>query len=257
MNKNLPIIQSLWIGDSLSIMEQLCISSFLKNGHPFHLYTYDEIEGVPDGTIIKDASQIIHPDRIFKYKDYNSYSGFSNLFRYKLILEKGNFWIDTDILCLIPFYSEFENEYIFASNYSQKNDPTKHMREIEINSCVIKAPAESKIMEFCYNKANNRDPNDLKWGETGPLLMADAVEKYKMQNFVAKPSTFCPIPSRHWHVFIKDLSSTPGMEESIRSLLFDARGVHFWHEIWRRKGIDKNSSFPETSLYEQFKKHFL
>lgn len=51
----LPVIQSLWIGGSLSVMEQLCITSFLKNGHPFHLYTYEDVKNIPDGTIVKDA----------------------------------------------------------------------------------------------------------------------------------------------------------------------------------------------------------
>jgi len=30
-----PLIQSLWIGDRLSTMERLCITSFLEHGHPF------------------------------------------------------------------------------------------------------------------------------------------------------------------------------------------------------------------------------
>ncbi len=38
-----PVIHSLWIGTQLSTMEQLSISSFLKNGHRFHLYVYDDV----------------------------------------------------------------------------------------------------------------------------------------------------------------------------------------------------------------------
>ena len=33
------VIKSLWIGDQLSRLEQLCIKSFLYHGHEFHLYT--------------------------------------------------------------------------------------------------------------------------------------------------------------------------------------------------------------------------
>jgi len=257
MKKTLPIIQSLWIGDSLSPMEQLCISSFLENGHPYHLYTYAEMKGVPDGTTFKDANQIIHHDRIFKYKNHDSYSGFSDIFRYKLILEKGNYWVDTDFVCLVPFHSVFENEYIFSSTYRHKNNPENPIKEIKINCGVIKAPAGSEIMEFCYNKADKSDPKKLEWGEIGPLLIEAAVKRFDLQNFVVKPSTFCPIPSWHWRLFIKDISSTPGMEDSIKSILYDARAVHFWNELWRRNGADKNSSFPENSLYEQLKKRFL
>ena len=35
------IIQSLWIGGSLSNLEILSIKSFLQNGHTYHLYTYE------------------------------------------------------------------------------------------------------------------------------------------------------------------------------------------------------------------------
>ncbi len=55
----LPIIQSLWIGSRLSTMEKLCIVSFIKQGHAFHLYTYGEVAEVPQGTIVKDANEII------------------------------------------------------------------------------------------------------------------------------------------------------------------------------------------------------
>ena len=38
------IVQSLWIGEYLSSLEIMCIKSFLKKGHEFHLYTYDKVK---------------------------------------------------------------------------------------------------------------------------------------------------------------------------------------------------------------------
>jgi hypothetical protein len=32
------IIQGLWVGPELSVMEQLSVSSFLRHGHQYHLY---------------------------------------------------------------------------------------------------------------------------------------------------------------------------------------------------------------------------
>lgn len=107
----LPVIQSLWIGESLSVMEQLSITSFLSNGHEFHLYAYDDVKNVPEGTVLKDASEIISPDKIFKYKDHDSYAGFANLFRYTLLLERGQWWVDTDVVCLSPL--DFKQRYVF------------------------------------------------------------------------------------------------------------------------------------------------
>ena len=40
------VIQSLWIGERLSVMEQLSIRSYLDQGHPFHLYVYSPVEPV-------------------------------------------------------------------------------------------------------------------------------------------------------------------------------------------------------------------
>ena len=46
------IIQSLWIGNEISNIEKLCINSYIKNGHAFHLYAYNDIEGVPSDCVI-------------------------------------------------------------------------------------------------------------------------------------------------------------------------------------------------------------
>lgn len=79
------IIQGLWIGPELSVMEQLSVSSFLLNGHEYHLYVYDEPKNIPVGTVIKDANEILPSSRIFQYKHYPTYAGFANFFRYKLL----------------------------------------------------------------------------------------------------------------------------------------------------------------------------
>ena len=106
------IIQSLWIGDSLSQLEKLCIASFIKNGHDFHLYTYGRVEGIPEGTIERDANEIIPAKNIFTYGKTKSYAIFADWFRWELLYQKGNFWVDMDVLCLKAF--DFEDEIIFG-----------------------------------------------------------------------------------------------------------------------------------------------
>jgi hypothetical protein len=80
-------IQSLWIGGALSPMEQLSIASFLHHGHAFDLYVYDEVTNVPIGTTLRDANEILPRDRIFRYREHDTVSGFSNYFRYRMLLE--------------------------------------------------------------------------------------------------------------------------------------------------------------------------
>ena len=111
------IIQGLWIGSQLSVMEQLSIASFLQNGHEYHLYVYDEPKNIPAGTLVKDATEILRASSIFQYKQCPSYAGFSNFFRYKLLLERGGWWVDTDTVCLKPF--DFPEQYVFSSEISK------------------------------------------------------------------------------------------------------------------------------------------
>jgi hypothetical protein len=71
------IIQSLWIGDTLSNNELLCLRSFIYHHHEFHLYAYNEIPGVPDGIKIKDANTIIPADHLFK-DTFGTYASFAD-----------------------------------------------------------------------------------------------------------------------------------------------------------------------------------
>jgi len=244
-----PIIQSLWIGDELSVLEKLSLTSFLKNGHICHLYVYNEIKGVPEGVLLKDASQIIQPNKIFKYCNYDSYAGFSDRFRYKLLLEKGGWWVDSDVICLNPFI--FDQEYVFACEMFR--DTYRNAEISKVATCVIKTPAGSKIMDYCYNKSIQKALNEIYWGEVGPDLLTKAVSKFGMQQFVTNYKIFCPIPWTHFLALVSD--NFDG--ESTNKVLSNSFAIHFWNELWRRYKINKNSIFPPNSIFELLKKRYL
>ena len=251
--EKLPVIQSLWIGDELSIMEKLAIVSFLKNGHPFHLYAYKEIKGAPHDVMINDANRIIPAEKIFKYRDYDSYAGFANLFRYKLLLEKGGFWVDADVVCLKPFL--FSSDYVFASeiySITEEKVTTK-----QVTNCVIKVPAGSEVMEYCYRQSLARDPKELNWGETGPQLLSKAVlQEFKMGSSMVDPKVFCPVPFVYWQVLINEMGPKES-EGLVARLASESFAIHLYQEMWRRNNIDKNASFSPDCIYEKLKTHYL
>ena len=252
-DKSLPVIQSLWIGEKLSVMEQLCISSFLTNCHPFHLYTYGDVKNVPEGVVLKDASNIIPRDKIFKNKDRDIYAGFSDFFRYKLLFEKGNYWCDMDVVCLRPF--EIRSDYVFANSKILKS--ANNLNETSgVTSCVIKVPPESEIMNYCHEVSKNKNPQELEWGDIGPRLLRIAVKKFNFEKYVARVETFCPVDWSHWQRF---LSRSPLViwTEMAKMALFRTKGVHLWNEMWRLDGVDKNAVFPESCIYEQLKRRYL
>jgi len=232
------IIQGLWVGNELSVMEQLSIASFLRNGHEYHLYVYEDVKNIPSRTTIKDGNEILPQSRIFQYKQQASYAGFSNFFRYKLVLERGGWWVDTDTICLRPF--DFEAEYVFSSEFA--------MGEHFINSGIFKAPMGSEVMAYAWRVCESKDPERIVWGETGPRLMAAAVRECSLERYAQSPEVFCPIGYADWHKVLE-----PGVE-----LNFDGSyAIHLWNERWRAAGQDKNATYPAECIYERWKRSYL
>jgi Alpha 1,4-glycosyltransferase conserved region/Glycosyltransferase sugar-binding region containing DXD motif len=243
----------MWIGAELSKMEQLCITSFLKNGHEFHLYAYDEVKNIPEGAVLKDAGRIIPPDKIFKNKDRDIYAGFSDLFRYKMLLENGNYWSDMDVICLRPF--KYRTDYVFASSRVFKS-PGNSGETSDVASCVIRVPPGSDVMYYCYEVSKNKNPHELEWGDIGPRLLRIAVKKFNMEEYMVGTEAFCPIDWNQWQRFISR-SPMAAWIEMAKMALFRTRAVHLWNEMWRLDGTDKNASFPKNCIYERLKRRYL
>ena len=95
------IFQSFWLGNVLSPYEKMCIRSFIDHGHTFHLYTYSSQLEVPDGVELKDAAELLDLSEYFtqnKGVGTGSHAPFSDLFRYKLLAQRGGWWVDTDVV---------------------------------------------------------------------------------------------------------------------------------------------------------------
>lgn len=229
------VIQGLWIGPSLSLMEQMSMASFLAHGHTYHLYTYNNVAGIPKGVVIHDAREILPESRVFTYKN-GSYAGFSNFFRYKLLLERGGWWADTDMVCLKPW--DFERDHVFAKEVAPKGEV--------LTSGIIKAPKGSAAMKTAWDICDATDTSDLQWGETGPALVAKVVTTHNMGAFVEGASQFCPLAYDAWHEVLNPQWQGPG----------DAFGLHLWNEMWRRNHRDKNARYPEDCFYEVLKRRY-
>jgi mannosyltransferase OCH1-like enzyme len=220
-------------------MEQMCISSFLEHGHPVHLYAYEPIEGVPEGTLLKDANEILPASSIFMYKEYASYAGFSNFFRYKLLFEKGGWWVDTDMICVRPF--DFPDRFVFSSERGGEGP--------RVNVGAIKAPPGSRVMQYAWDFCRNIDPKQLKWGQVGPRLAAEIVEVFSLHRFVRPPNVFCPL---HF------TDRTRILDPSIKWNFGDETyAIHMWNELWRRDNQSKDATYPEGCLYEKLKWRYL
>lgn len=152
------IVHGLWIGQSLSKLELLTLHSFVAHGHEFHLWVYEPIcTPLPDGVVLQDASLIIPRHEVFSKQQTDkecgvgkdSYAPFSDLFRYKLLYERGGYWVDMDVTCLRPFI--FHEPYLFRSN------------PIGVMGNIMKAPRHSRLMKRAYEETLKVAGNHVDW----------------------------------------------------------------------------------------------
>jgi hypothetical protein len=233
-------IQSLWVGTRLSTMERMSIASFLLQGHEYHLYTYSHVAGVPGAVSVRDARAILPESMIFQYQDNASYAGFANYFRYKLLLERGGWWVDTDTICLRPF--DFEEPYVFSCEATNDGGQAA-------SASPIKAPAGSPALEFAWEFCRARRPEDLRWGQTGPLLIRDAIRRFGLERYLHPQDVFCPVSPANWTRLVDP--------DAVWNFGPETRAVHLWNELWRREGWDKDQGYPPGCLYDTWNRIFL
>jgi hypothetical protein len=245
-------IQGLWIGKTLGAMEQLSIRSFLSHGHPYHLYLYGPVDGLPEAVRVFDANEILPESEIFYYSRESgggSPAGFSNVFRYKLLHEKGGWWCDLDVVCLKPF--AFLESLVLCGQWRRSGWPRQ-----AINPGIMKVPRNSPLMRSCLRKAVAAGKS-VAWGQIGPKLLS---KQFYLSWFprellglrwaprsIQAPEVFQPVD--YWNV--QDLV-TPGKNLDVSR----SYAVHLWNEMWRVQGLDKNAEFDADCLFEQLKSRY-
>jgi hypothetical protein len=247
---SLPPVQMLWIDGPLSTLERLAIASFLANSHAVHLYTYGEVPNVPPGALMLDANDVL-PDgprrRILQRgPGAGSWAFYANLFRYRLLHDRGGLWCDTDIVCLRPFTFAAELPRFFASERTRQA-VGQGVLPVRANNCAMQAPARDPLLLELLERAEAMDGDQVPWGSAGPELLTRLVNERQLAGELLAPEVLCPID--YWNFTALLLGpQTIGME---------THAVHFWNEMLRRNFFDKNANYDPLSLYERLKAHYL
>ena len=143
------ILNGLWIGD-LTKLQLLSIKSFLKNGHRYKLWVYDLDKfknRVPYGTELEDARKILPKKSIFKHWSGNL-ATFADIFRYKLLYEKGGWWVDLDLICLRPLPNDID--YFFGGERTKKTGAFKRKLPHLYWIGLMKFPKKSELLKTMY-----------------------------------------------------------------------------------------------------------
>jgi hypothetical protein len=253
-------IQSLWIGDRLSRIEILSIRSFLAHGHPYHLYAYSTLEGVPNGVTVMDANAIV-PEK-FIFRTAGSLSIFSDWFRQELLFARGGYWADMDIVCLKPL--DFAEPIVLGkvdcsrvsnalTRFPAGHPVTRQLADVsrEPNTPM---PYDSerdrrKKMIRKYLLGNRR--NNVEWGEaSGPSGFTRMVKHHGLWRLAKPYYYFHPVHFSFWACNF-DNTFEEGMDFFRSSYC-----VHLWNEKIRRAGRSKEGPFNPGSLVQRMMERY-
>jgi hypothetical protein len=200
MTLNRRPVASLWIGESLHYVNQLCLKSHLVQGHPVTLYCTDTVRNVPKGVEVRPASEIMQIDRAIVAE--TSASFLSNVFRYKMIAATGAIWIDCDAYCHKPFPED--QEHIYAG----------HGMRGALNCGVVAMPKAGRLIEALLDYYDNLPDYPAWWGNKQKRKMdklssslPKAVRIYQTERTAFGPQAFT-----HYATATGDIDKAMGAE---------------------------------------------
>lgn len=193
-----PIMVSMWVGERLSYLEVLCIKSFVDYGYDFHLYTYNDVEGVPDGVLVRDASDILPGDKVYLHKSGHP-APHSDKFRYRLIAKNANYvWVDTDAYCLKEFPQR--DGYVFGwgnslyrsfifSGVLSFGEHSRALRDL------IDFTEDGKVKIPWKTDQGKVDVSQAEFTVWGPRALTYFLRKHGEDKYAFDWRVFYPIPS--------------------------------------------------------------
>jgi len=244
MNSN--VANFLWVNNALSLYENKCIESFVRNGFQVNVYSYETIE-VPDGATLKDARVILPESSVYSYTQAGkkgNLAAFSDAFRYELCKKRAGWWFDTDVFCL----KDVKEWQELAERNTEKVVVGWESGSL-INGAVILSDSvlfDEKIAQHLHTIGK-----EFPWGEIGPRLITKVVDELGMYDSVVSESYFYPI---NFNEFSKLFD--PEENEYCQSKIENSYCVHLWNEFFTRSKIPKNVAPPNNGfLYKLLSKY--
>jgi hypothetical protein len=249
------IVQSLWIGPSLTDMEVYCIKSFLKQGMEFHLYTYDYVARIPKGTKIKDGNEIIPAKEIFKLKQ--TLLPFSDIWRYKMLYKKGGYWVDMDMICIKAL--DFKEEYVFSSERTIKEGAFSSNVPYVPNIGILKAPKGSEFYRELHDRCIELEEKKINDDKLKYMrVLRKMIIKYNYSKYVKPPIYFCHLDwwyAKDAFMNLKKYRPKYGWGGiTMKSIFNKPYTIHLWRDLVTNKyKLDTNGTYHPNSLWEKLK----
>jgi hypothetical protein len=235
-----PEFATFWSGP-LNPLAYTCLASFPYVGATLRVYAYEKDLELPPGVERADA-RVICPDMslIGRYKvgGKPSLAMFADMFRYKLIRDTGDCWVDSDIICLRQ--PDFLQEPIVYGRQAEAKGKAL------INNAVLKLPSDHALLLDLIARADAAVDKDQSWGAIGPFLLTDLAESHGVDQIARDETHFYPIDADHfWQVLLPSYRKT--VAEAARGATF----LHLWSAMFEHVEYDLWASPPRGSYLSE------
>jgi len=253
--EKLPEIASLWIGDRLTWLEQLCLKSFADAGHHTTLYSYTPIDNIPEGVHAADAEDIFPAKPMYRHARTGSPAIHADMWRLQLLKKTDKIWVDADVYCYRPF--NFKSKYVFGWEKPglvcnavlglPKNSKTLNALLGFFKDQYAIAPwlAPWQQHELQQEKDDGKPVHmtEQNWGFTGPASVTYFLKETGEIDHAHPQETFYPISFKHRnHMIISRFNPEEQMTEK-------THGVHFWARRMKPRLEEKEDNTPRRGSF--------
>ncbi len=235
-------ITGLWVGETLPLLAQLCIKSFLDHGHVFQLFTYSSYDNIPSGTIVRDAREILPEEAVF-YHENGSLAPFADWFRNEFLIREGGYWTDLDVACLSDEFPDADTWFcsqepglvavgviafpphhpLMEALRASAEDPATIMPWDSAEEILAKKNLSTQIPDVISRRRK------APWGHCGPEGFTRALHHFQLMGKSAAPSRLYPL---HYSVWRKCYNGDCNLGSPE---LRNAWAIHLWGEMLRRE----------------------
>lgn len=246
-------LHSLWVGPRLDYLERLCLASAKATGHDFTLWSYEpeKLQGVPPGTDLRDAADVMPRDRLLRYRDSGSVALGANLWRIELLAKGLGCWVDMDFIFLGGLRAH--EGFLFGIEHADS-----------INNAVIYAPPHSALVSDLQGllRADRPPPwwgprnrlkyywwrmkkgamglDDFPWGTFGPGMLTYAIRKNGLFGHAQSADVFYPVR-------YQDAQKLYEPAHVVEAMLTDRTlAIHMWHS--RLQGLRDAPPPPDSFM---------
>ncbi|MDT8856105.1 hypothetical protein RNZ50_13985 [Paracoccaceae bacterium Fryx2] len=244
-------IGALWIGGSLSFLEQLCLKSFVDAGQQVTLFTYEGVTNAPDGVALEDAAAILPQTGFLRHERTGSPALHSDVFRYHLLAKRDRMiWADTDAYCVKPFTTPTGHFHAWES-------------ETGINGGVLGLPQDSATLaallaftrdefavpdwydeDYCAKLRALRDAgtplhvSEQPWGVWGPHALTHFLKQTGEVRHTLPRAALYPFAYEDRRLMLR-----PGVEVS-DYVTDETFSIHFYGRRMRARIVSKDGGIP-------------